>query len=61
MAHNYQFVLLLRDPQILPVSWKGRSTTAAMSKQEMPLTFFGWVQAWELFTEIRDFAASTGI
>jgi hypothetical protein len=61
LGHNFKFDFRPNDLRQLPVTWKNISITVAMNHQEMPLTFFGYVQAWELFTEIRTFAESTKI
>jgi hypothetical protein len=59
IAHNYIIEFNSTDLSILPITWHDRSITAAMNNQELPLSFFGYAQAWQLFTEIRTFAETT--
>jgi hypothetical protein len=39
----------------LPVNWKGRNITAAMDGSYLELSFFGYVETWELFAEMQVF------
>jgi hypothetical protein len=61
IGHNYILDFKPADLALLPVTWRGRSITAAMNNQELPLNFFGYVEAWDLFVEIRTFAETTQI
>jgi hypothetical protein len=39
----------------LPVSWKERTITSSLDGQPLDLGFFGYVESWGLFLEIRGF------
>ena len=64
----YKFARLIMDSLInngvflfstlddLPITWHGKTITANMDGQPLKLEFFGYVQAWELFLDIQDFA-----
>jgi hypothetical protein len=41
----------------LPVTWKDRTITGAHDGQPLELEFFGMLEAWTLFTEMKAFAA----
>lgn len=40
----------------LPVSWKGKTIDGKLDGQPLQLEFFGYVESWALFLEIRGFA-----
>lgn len=40
----------------LPVSWNGRTIEAGLDGTPLDLAFFGYVESWALFLEIRGFA-----
>jgi len=59
VSHNFRFEFREYDKSLLPVSWKGRSITSALDGTYLELSFFGCAEAWQLFTEMKDFAANT--
>ena len=59
IAHNFEFTFSSHDLPVLPATWRGRSITAAMNGGPLPLSFFGYSQAWDLFQDIRSFAVRT--
>jgi hypothetical protein len=56
ISHNFQFAFRPYDESILPVTWGSRTMVATMQGQPLPLNFFGYVEAWELFKEFHAFA-----
>jgi hypothetical protein len=40
----------------LPVSWKSRTIDGTLDGKPLDLGFFGYVESWALFLEIRGFA-----
>lgn len=61
IGHNFAFKFSARDIAVLPATWRGRSITPGMNRGPLPLTFFGYGEAWELFQDIRAFAVRTGV
>ena len=61
IAHNFEFEFSQFDLTILPATWLGRSITRAMNGGPLPVSFFGYREAWELFQDIRSFAAKSGV
>ncbi len=59
VSHNFRFEFRKYDKSLLPVSWKGRSITSAMDGTHLELSFFGYAEALELFTEMKNFAENT--
>ena len=57
ISHNFHFEFNSYDKGLLPVTWGSRTITAAMDRQPLPLTFFGYTEAWELFKEFISFAS----
>ena len=37
------------------LTWKAKTITLEMDRQTLPLSFFSYVESWELFTEFEDF------
>jgi len=58
ISHNFNFGFTAYDRGLLPVTWKVRTITAAQDGQPLPLSFFGYVEAWELFKEFDTLARS---
>lgn len=56
LSHNFKFEFNKYDKGLLPVSWKSKTITAAMDGSYLELSFFGYVETWELFTEMHAFA-----
>jgi len=56
LSHSFRFEFNSYDKSLLPVTWKSRTITLAMDEQLLSLSFFGYVEAWELFIEFYDFA-----
>ena len=61
LAHKFLFEFNSHDIRLLPVTWRGRTITAAMNGEELPVAIFGWSEAWALFIDIRTFAERTGV
>jgi len=61
IAHNFLFVFTERDLATMPDSWRGLQITADFNGRPLPLEFFGYVHAWEMFTDIRSFAERAGV
>jgi hypothetical protein len=59
LSHNFRFEFKKYDKGLLPVSWKGKTITAAMDRSYLELSFLGYVEAWELFSEMNSFAETT--
>ena len=59
LSHSFRFEFSKYDKGLLPVSWKGKTITTAMDGSYLKLSFFGYVEAWELFTEMSSFAEYT--
>ena len=55
LSHNFRFEFNKYDKTLLPVNWKGRNITATMDRSYLELTFFGYVETWELFAEMLAF------
>lgn len=58
LSHNFKFEFSKYDKGILPVSWKSRTIDIAMDNNHLELSFFGYVETWELFTEYQTFVNS---
>ncbi|MBM3739890.1 MAG: hypothetical protein FJW39_29355 [Acidobacteria bacterium] len=56
LSHNFDFELKDREKSLLPVSWRNRTITLAMNNQPLTLDFFGYIEAWELFSDFHEFA-----
>lgn len=56
LSHNFRFEFNPYDKSLLPVTWKSRIITLVMDGLPLSLSFFGYVEAWELFIEFYDFA-----
>ena len=56
MGHNFLFEFRPGDIALLPISWRHCTLTAAMNGQPLPLSLFGYAEAWSLFEEMRAFA-----
>ena len=61
IAHNFLFGFTDRDRKLMPVRWRGREITAGFDKMPLPLEFFGYKQAWEMFVDVRTFAERAGV
>jgi hypothetical protein len=61
ISHNFLVEIKARDCSLLPLTWRNRTITAAMNNQELPISFFGWAEAWQMFVDIRTFAETTRI
>jgi hypothetical protein len=59
ISHNFRFEFRNYDRSLLPVSWKGKSITSSMDGTYLQLSFFGYVEAWELFKEMEALAKNT--
>jgi hypothetical protein len=56
LSHNFIFLFNRYDRTLLPVNWKGKNITSAMDGTYLELSFFGYVETWELFAEMQIFA-----
>jgi hypothetical protein len=54
LSHNFRFEFNKYDKTLLPISWKDRTIELSMDGQHLKLDFFGYVEAWELFSEYQD-------
>ena len=55
LSHNCLFEFNKYDADRLPVSWKNKIITIEMDKTSPDMTFFGYVETWELFQEFQQF------
>ncbi len=55
LSHNFRFEFNKYDKTLLPINWKGRNITASMVGGYLDLSFFGYVETWELFAEMQAF------
>lgn len=53
LSHDMEFKFSKYDKTLLPVNWRGKAIRANMEGTPIPLTFFGYVEAWELFNDIN--------
>jgi hypothetical protein len=58
ISHNFMFEFSTYDKTLLPVTWGGRTIEPAMDRQFLPLSFFGYIEAWELFATFKSFAST---
>lgn len=58
ISHDFKFQFKAKDKNLLPVSWRDRAITRAMDGTFLNLSEFGYVQAWELFSDIQALAVS---
>jgi|GEM_PF-1010188 len=56
LGHNFILEFNGHDVALMPVAWRGRTLTAAMNGQELPLAFFGYAEAWHIFLDMLQFA-----
>jgi len=56
LSHNCRFEFNKYDRERLPVAWKTKTITPEMDGQSLALSFFSYVETWELFLEFEDFA-----
>jgi len=42
----------------LPISWKNKIIDFSLDNQPLELSFFGYVEAWELFDDMISFVRS---
>lgn len=59
LSHNFKFEFSKYDKGLLPVSWRGKAITAGMDGSFLLLSFFGYIEAWELFKEMNSFVVDT--
>lgn len=59
LSHNFRFEFSKYDKVLLPVSWNSKTITLAMDGNYLELSFFGYVETWELFTEMQAFVRDT--
>jgi hypothetical protein len=57
LSHNFRFEFNRYDKSLLPVTWNSRTIDLNMDGQHLKLEFFGYVEAWELFTEFQSFVS----
>lgn len=58
ISHNFRFEFNKYDKGLLPVVWKHRTIDLSMNGRHLELLFFGYVEAWELFSEMQSFVTS---
>jgi hypothetical protein len=57
LSHNFRFCFKDHDKKKLPQLWRAKTISVSMDEQPLTLAFFGYVETWELFREIEEFAA----
>lgn len=60
VSHNFR-ISFRRSKKKLPIVWRDRCLTVDMDGKPMSLDFFGWLQAWQLFCDIKSFAEKEGL
>ncbi len=55
LSHNFKFQFNNHDKSLLPISWKNRTIDISLANTHLQLSFFGYVEAWELFDEMNLF------
>ena len=55
LSHNFKFDFNNHDKGLLPVSWSNRTIDIGMNDTHLQLSFFGYVESWELFIAYHDF------
>ncbi len=55
LSHNFKFEFSAYDKRLLPVTWKARTITLEMDEQPLEVSFFSYVEVWELFEEFQGF------
>lgn len=59
ISHNFQFEFNPHDKGLLPITWRGKTITLDQDGQPLLLSFFGYVEAWELYSELNTFAGES--
>ncbi len=55
LSHNCRFEFNKYDKERLPITWKDKTITVEMDNCSPDMSFFGYVETWELFQEFEDF------
>jgi len=58
LSHNFRFEFNSYDKSFLPLSWNRRTIESSMDGQHLKLEFFGYPEAWDLFTEFHTFVSN---
>ena len=61
LGHKFLFEFNNHDRTVLPVHWHGRVISVDMDGKPLPMALFGYVEAWQLFTEMRQYAIDRGL
>lgn len=61
IGHNFILEFNAYDLTLLPVRWRNCELTSAMNGQQLPLERFGYAEAWQLFLDMRQFAADNNL
>ena len=62
LSHNFKFQLHDKKNKLLyklPISWKNKTIDVSFDNTYLQLSFFGYVEAWELFDEMQLFVKNT--
>jgi len=55
LSHNFKFQFNKCDKTLLPLSWNNKTIDSSLDSTHLQLSFFGYVEAWELFDELHSF------
>lgn len=59
LSHNFKFQFNKHDKSLLPINWRSKTIDINMEDTYLELSFFGYVEAWELFDEMNLFVKNT--
>ena len=59
LSHNFKFQFNPYDKTLLPITWKNKTIDISFDNTHLQLSFFGYVEAWELFDEMNLFVKNT--
>ena len=59
LSHNFKFQFRDHDKTLLPLVWKNKTIDISLDTTHLQLSFFGYVEAWELFDEMNLFVNNT--
>ena len=59
LSHNFKFQFNKYDKSLLPLSWNNKTIDISLDNTHLQLSFFGYVEAWELFGELYSFVKNT--
>lgn len=59
LSHNFKFQFNPYDKSLLPIVWKSKTININLDNTHLQISFFGYVEAWELFCEMNFFVKNT--